>query len=70
MGQDIYHVLLGKRRTTVSLDQTISVLLSLKLDHDPGTQDAHSAVRAYLQVRTDNASLTPEGLSAATASPP
>ncbi|HMB03282.1 MAG TPA: hypothetical protein VKP69_06015, partial [Isosphaeraceae bacterium] len=53
MGQDIYHVQLGKRRTTVSLDQIISVLLSLKLDHDPGTQDAHSAVRGYLQEKLD-----------------
>src|SRR5512135_3032961 len=31
MGQDIYHVLVGKRRTTVSLDQIISVLLSTTL---------------------------------------
>ena len=53
MGQDIYHVQLGKRRTTVSLDQIISILLSLKLDHDPGTEDAHSAVRAYLQEKLD-----------------
>lgn len=53
MGQDIYHVLLGKRRTTVSLDQIISVLLSLKLGHDPGTEDAHAAVRAYLQEKLD-----------------
>ncbi len=53
MGQDIYHVQLGKRRTTVSLDQIISILLSLKLGHDPGTEDAHSAVRAYLQEKLD-----------------
>src|SRR5512142_668880 len=53
MSQDIYHVLLGKRRTTVSLDQIISVLLSLKLGHDPGTEDAYSAVRTYLQEKLD-----------------
>ena len=53
MGQDIYHVLVGKRRTTVSLDQIISILLSLKLGHEPGTEDAHSAVRAYLQDKLD-----------------
>lgn len=53
MGQDIYHVQLGKRRTTVSLDQIISILLSLKLDLDPGTEDAHAAVRAYLQEKLD-----------------
>ena len=53
MGQDLYHVLLGKRRTTVSLDQIISILLSLKLDHDPGTEDVHSAVSAYLQEKLD-----------------
>src|SRR5512142_2740514 len=54
MSQDIYHVQLGKRRTTVSLDPIVSILLSLKLGHDPGTEDAHSAVRAYLQEKLDN----------------
>jgi hypothetical protein len=53
MSQHIYHVLLGKRRTTVSLDKIISTLLSLKLGHDPGTEDAHSAVRVYLQENLD-----------------
>ena len=53
MRQDIYHVRLGDRRTTVSLDNIISVLLSLKLGHDPGTEDAHSGVRAYLQAKLD-----------------
>ncbi len=53
MGQDIYHVRLGEQRTTVSLDKILSILLSLKLGHDPGTEDAHSAVRAYLQAKLD-----------------
>src|SRR5512135_1565547 len=53
MGQDIYHVRLGERRTTASLDNIISTLLSLKLGHDPGTDDAHSAVRTYLQHKLD-----------------
>ena len=43
----------ASRRTTVSLDQIISVLLSLKLGYDPGSEDAHSAVRAYLQEKLD-----------------
>ena len=55
MGQDIYHVVLGRRRTTVSLDKMVSTLLSLKLGHDPGIEDAHSAVRAYLQTKLDQA---------------
>ena len=54
MSQDVYHVLLGTRRTTVSLDKIIATLLSLKLGHDPKTQDAHSAVRAYLQEKLDH----------------
>ena len=54
MSQDIYHVRLGTRRTTVSLDKIISTLLSLKLGCDPKTEDAHSAVRAYLQDQLDH----------------
>ena len=51
MAQDIYHVRLGERRTTVSLDNIISVLLSLKLGHEPRTEDANSAVQSYLQAK-------------------
>lgn len=54
MNQDIYHVVHGTRRTTVSLDKCLSNLLSLKLGHDPRTEDAHSAVRDYLQETLDH----------------
>ena len=53
MSQDRYHVLLGKRRTTVSLDQTSSTLLAIKLGEEPRSEDAHSAIRAYLQEKLD-----------------
>src|SRR5512142_1310186 len=53
MSQDTYHVQPGKRRTTVRFDHILPVLLSLKLGHDPGTEDAHSTVRAYLQEKLD-----------------
>jgi hypothetical protein len=49
MSQDIYHVTLGKRRSTVSLDKILSVVLALKLDTEPNSEEAHSAVRNFLQ---------------------
>jgi hypothetical protein len=49
MDQDRYHVLLGKKSTTVTVDTIISDLLALKLGHDPKTEDARAAVRDYLQ---------------------
>src|SRR5512147_2160956 len=51
--QDIYHVTLGKRRTTVSLDNILSVVLALKFGTEPGTEEAHAAVRRYLQDKLD-----------------
>lgn len=53
--QDTYHVTLRKRRTTVSLDNILSVNVALRLGELPGTPDAHSAVRAYLQEKLDKA---------------
>ena len=48
-----YHVQLGDRRTTVSIDDTLSNLLSLKLGFAPGTQNALKAVQKWLQARID-----------------
>lgn len=48
-----YHVSLGMRRTTISLDNTLAVLLSLKLGEQPRTPAAHAAVRQWLQARLD-----------------
>ena len=48
-----YHVRLGKRRTTVSLDKIVSEYLSLHLGTMPGTLEAHGTVRAWLQNQLD-----------------
>lgn len=47
-GNQRYHVTLGSRRTTVSLDNFLSLLLSLKLGHTPQTPQAQRAVRHWL----------------------
>ncbi|WP_290651676.1 hypothetical protein [Aquisalimonas sp.] len=48
-----YHVRLGERRTTVSLDIMLSAYLALQLGHAPESAPAHEAVRAWLQQRLD-----------------
>lgn len=48
------HVILGKKRTTVSLDNNLSILLSLQLGRQPKTPQAHTAVRQWLQARLDD----------------
>lgn len=52
-GDQRYHVTLGTKRTTVSLDNTLSVLLSLRLGQPPHTSQAQRAVRHWLQARLD-----------------
>lgn len=52
-GNQRYHVTLGPRRTSVSLDNHLSLLLSLKLGHTPQTPQAQRAVRQWLQARLD-----------------
>jgi hypothetical protein len=52
-GDQRYHVTLGTKRTTVSLDNTLSVLLSLRLGQPPHTPQAQRAVRHWLQARLD-----------------
>jgi hypothetical protein len=49
-----YHVTLGKKRTTVNLDNMLSILLSLQLGQKPQTPRAHSVVRQWLQARLDD----------------
>ena len=51
-----YHIYLGDKRTTASLDSVLAALLSLKLGETPETPEAHSVVRAWLQERLDEAS--------------
>ncbi len=48
-----YHVYLGGRRTTASLDKTLSALISLKHNAQPETEEAHTEVRKYLQAKLD-----------------
>jgi hypothetical protein len=48
-----YHVRLGDRRTTVSLDKTLSAYLALHLRVRPQTPKAHQAIRRWLQQRLD-----------------
>ena len=52
---DTYHITLGKRRTTVSLDNIISQFIALKLEKVPETIEAYTAVREYLQIKVDEA---------------
>jgi|APIni6443716594_1056825.scaffolds.fasta_scaffold1337411_1 hypothetical protein len=52
-GNQRYHVNLGARRTTISLDNHLSLLLSLKLGYAPQTPPAQRAVRHWLQARLD-----------------
>lgn len=44
-----YHIQLDKGRTTVSVDKIVSDLLSLKLNAEPGTREAHKVVRKQLE---------------------
>lgn len=46
-----YHIRLGGRRTTVCLDNTLSVLMCLHLGVEPDTREAHSAIRKWMQER-------------------
>jgi hypothetical protein len=52
-GNQRYHLTLGPRRTTISLDNHLSLLLSLKLGYAPQTPQAQRAVRQWLQARLD-----------------
>lgn len=51
-----FHVHLAQQRTTVSLDTTLVTLLALKLNHTPGSSEAHQAIRHWLQQRLDDLS--------------
>ena len=48
-----YHVRIGQKRTTVSLDRTLSELLALKLGEQPYSAQSHTAIRHWLQQRLD-----------------
>lgn len=48
-----FHVSLGARRTTISIDKTLSILMSLQLGAQPNTPAAHLALREWLQMHLD-----------------
>ena len=48
-----YHLTLGPKRTTVSLDNMVSDLLAIRLGSVPQSPQAHGAVRTWLQQRLD-----------------
>lgn len=50
-----FHLTLGQKRTTVSLDTMLSDLLAIRLGSFPQSPQAHGAVRAWLQQRLDQA---------------
>ena len=49
----IYHVYLGDRRTTVSLDDTTAFFMALKLKQEPRTPEAKQATKEWLQAQLD-----------------
>lgn len=53
MTRERYHIWLGERRTTVSLDNILSDYLALALGTTPQSPAAHQAVRQWLQHRLD-----------------
>lgn len=48
-----YHLNLGRKRTTVSVSDTLSQLMALKLKLEPETKEAHTGIREWLQDRLD-----------------
>jgi len=48
-----FHVSLGTRHTTISIDRTLYLLMSLQLGAQPNTRAAHRAVRTWLQQHLD-----------------
>ena len=48
-----YHLDLGHKRTTVSLDETVSAMLGFRLCGSPDDVGAHAAIREWLQEFVD-----------------
>jgi len=45
--------MVGDKRTTVSLHETLATFLTLKLKEEPDTLEAHTAIRIWLQDKLD-----------------
>ena len=48
-----YHVMLGTKRTTVTMDSIVSEFLALHLGADPHSSAGHTAVRQWAQDQLD-----------------
>jgi len=56
--QQTFHVQFDKKRTTISVDTILVVMMAARLGVSPDSQDAHGALRRWLQ------SVLPEKLGA------
>ncbi len=52
--EQIFHITVNNRRTTFSLDNYLSELLAIKLNHEPHSKEAHTAIRQYLTETLNN----------------
>jgi hypothetical protein len=49
-----YNVYLSdKRRTSISIEEYMADMMALKLEYPPGTKEAHSAIRQWIQNEQD-----------------
>ena len=48
-----YHVMLGAKRTTVTMDSIVSEFMALHLGADPHGAEGHTAVRQWAQDQLD-----------------
>ena len=44
-----FHITFGKTRTTITVDTILSEMMAIHLHQKPGTEEAHRAVRLWLQ---------------------
>ena len=44
-----FHITFGKKRTTITVDTILSEMMAIYLHQKPGTEEAHRAVRLWLQ---------------------
>ena len=44
-----FHITFGKKRTTITVDTILSEMMDIRLHQKPGTEEAHRAVRLWLQ---------------------
>ena len=44
-----FHITFGEKRTTITVDTILSEMMAIHLRQKPGTEEAHRAVRLWLQ---------------------